>query len=268
MTKHINSFLKAVLGADAAGALAKAADRSDSLATVLGSRSIVGWLSLASRLGGYDGGIPGLDGSYLRFTKSQDHSFGGSIRLGKHSYDFDGVDLSHVAAAMTVALGEDQTPSEELRDADLAALGKNIDLLLKMQLVKSENEESSSSTSEESEELEKAAGTTAPGAAATQNPPAGPVGGGFTAPKAKQPVRAKKKGFSTKLTLSQASAPCSVCGSSQMRSDLFTGCECLRDLAKHASVDSVNAGGYTVTLDADFWTKEDVALLHDIVEGA
>jgi hypothetical protein len=261
---HLNSFLKAVLGDDAAGALKKAADRSDSLATVLGARTVVGWVGLASRWG-YEGEVPGLPGSYLRFAKAEG-GFEGQIRLGKNDYSFKGVDLPHVAAGLSVALGADQTPDVDLRDAELAALGQNIDLLLKTQVIKSEESSSSGSGSEESsEELEK---FDAPGAAATQKAPAGPVDGGFTAPLAKQPGRAKKKKFGAKLTMSQASSKCSVCDAPQFAGDIFVGCHCLKDLAKNASATAVD-GGYFIEFDPAFWSREDATLLLDIVgEGA
>jgi len=265
---HLNSFLKAVLGDDAAGALKKAADRSDSLATVLGARTVVGWVGLASRWG-YEGEVPGLPGSYLRFAKAE-VGFDGEVRLGKNGYEFKGVDLPHVCASLTVALGADQNPDEDLRDAELVALGQNIDLLLTTQVIKSEESSSSESDSEETsspEDLEKG-GTTAPGEAATQKPPSGPVDGGFTAPKATAPMRAKKKKFGTKLSMSQASAKCSVCDSPQFANDVFVGCSCLKDLAKHASATATD-GGYFVEFDPAYWSREDAVLLLDIVgEGA
>lgn len=296
---HVHSFIKAVLGDEAAAALKKAADRSEALSTVLGARTIVGWLGLAASYG-YDGEVPGLPGSYLRFEKSEDDLFVGEVRLGKNTYEFQGVDLPHVAAGLSVALGADQVPDDDLRDADLAALGQNIDLLLKTQVLKSatsteddeiagvayapKREKKCSTCGEALSEdgdcddcqskgladpgggLEKAGGTTAPGEAATQKPPAGPVGGGFTAPRSKQPSR-NKKAFGTKLTASQASSKCSVCGEAQFRGDLFLGCFCLRDLAKHATAE-MDGSGFHVTFNPEYWSKEDVALLMDIVEGA
>lgn len=263
---HLNSFLKAVLGGDAAGALKKAADRSDSLATVLGARTVVGWVGLASRWG-YEGEVPGLPGSYLRFAKAE-NGFEGEIRLGKNDYTFKGVDLPHVAAGLSVALGADQTPDVDLRDAELAALGQNIDLLLKTQVIKSEESSSSESGSEETSSAEDLDKFDAPGAAATQKKPSGPVDGGFTAPKATAPKRAKKKKFGTKLSMSQSTSKCSVCDAPQFAGDVFVGCHCLKDLAKHASAEATD-GGYFIEMDPAFWSREDATLLLDIVgEGA
>lgn len=269
MTPHLQAFLNSTLGTEAAQALRKATERCESLSTVLGARTIVGWLGLASRWG-FDGPVPGLAGSYLRFEKSEDDLFQGEVRMGKDVYKFEGVDLPHIAAGLSVALGADEPPDEDLRNADLAALGANIDLLLKTQIIKemTSSEESSESSSESSEDLEKAGGTTAPGEAATQKPPAGPLGGGFTPPRAKQPSR-NKKSFGAKLTMSQASSKCSVCGEAQFRGDLFLGCYCTKDLAKHATVESVDTDGYQITFDPAVWNREDVSLLLDIVnEGA
>lgn len=276
-TPHIHSFLKAVLGADAAGALRKAAERSESLTTVLGARAVVGWLSLASRWG-YEGEVPGLPGSFLRFAKSESTDlFDGEVRFGKDLYKFEQVDLPHVAAGLSVALGADQAPDEDLKDTDLVSLGKNIDLLLKTQLVKSEESsgscecdgcEMSGCTCDCHEKSLEKGGTTAPGAPASQTKPAGPVGGGFTAPTAKAPSRSKKKSFGAKLTMSQATSKCSVCDEPQFAGDKFVGCYCIRDLAKHAQVVGSSGQGYALDFDPDFWHQSDVALLMDIVEGA
>lgn len=258
MLPHVHLFLRAVLGDQGAEALKKAADRYEPLASVLGARTIVGWLGLASQWG-YEGDVPGLAGSYLRFEKSDGDLFCGEIQMGKNQHEFKYVDLPYLAAGLSVALGVDQVPDEGLRNSDLAALGQNIDLLLKAQVIKEASRRESSS----SEELEKASGTTAPGEAAPQKPPAGPVGGGFTSPKAKQPSR-NKKAFGTKLTMSQASAKCSVCGEAQMKGDRFLGCFCMRDLAKSAEA-VAEPGGYRITFDPEVWGREDVALLMDIV---
>jgi hypothetical protein len=288
MNANLHRFLKAVLGDDAATALKKAADRSDSLSTVLGARAIVGWLGLAARWN-YEGEVPGNPGSYLRFAKSEGGLFSGEVRFGKNAHEFTDVDLPYVAAGLSVALGADEAPDEDLRDGELAALGDNIDLLLKTQVIKlskAEDEESSKTCYHCDQgshhrckdddcdccggkpDLKKfGTGTTAPGEPAEQKPPAGPVDGGFTAPKATQPKRSKKKGPGLTLKQSEANARCSVCDRAQFKGDRFLGCYCTEDLAKHATSTPTADGGFHIDLDPAFWGQDEVSLLMNIVEG-
>lgn len=125
------SFLVSVLGEDGARALKKAAERSDALGQALLPRAILSWLGLASRWD-YEGGLPGVENTYVAFKKSEDERLSGSIALGGDVYDFEGASPYHVAATVGVVLGMDDSPLHpSVRDLDLARLGKSIDALVK-----------------------------------------------------------------------------------------------------------------------------------------
>lgn len=291
MNSYVDSFLQAVLGPDAATALRKAGERHQALSSVIGSRTIFGWLGFASRWG-YEGEIPGTPGSWLSLGKTET-GLAGEVRMGKNVHTFADADIPLVAATVCVALGADLAPDEDLRDDSITKLGQQVDLLITARaaaMAKAEHEgmvewpdaeadecpvcgtttdgEGNCSYCEEEhakKPIEKG-GFEAPGKQAEQKAPSGAAGGGFTPPTATTPSRKAKRGkFQAKLTQSQATTKCSVCEEPQFHGDEFTGCACLRDLAKH--VDAEAAGDVYQLTFHEPWTKQDVALLMDIVSG-
>lgn len=127
-------FLKSVLGDDGATALAKASKRVPSLGSVLVPRAIMSWLSTAIRIS-YEGEIPGLDNSYIALQKSDD-GFSGALTIGDSVHTFEGSDTLHVAAAIGVALGIDDSGIDPLlKNTDLTKIGQSIDLLVKARVL-------------------------------------------------------------------------------------------------------------------------------------
>jgi hypothetical protein len=249
---HVHGFMRAVLGDTAATALRKATDRSEALDSVVGSRVIIGWLGFAAQFG-YDGEIPGLPGSMLSFRKADDGSlFNGAISIGGDLFDFQHASQTQLAATLSVALGANRQVSPTLRDSDLVPLGKNIDLLIKGQVLRRLQKQ----TQEPS------------GVAAAPRAPDAPQEPGAPLPQKKGNVQPPRPGVaSLKVTKSQAASKCSVCDapSFNRRGD-FTACFCMRDLAKSAS--SVpTAEGYEVTFDTKVWTQSNLQVLSDILEG-
>lgn len=294
MNSYVNNFLQAVLGETAAEALKKAGDRNEALSSVIGARTIVGWVNFASRWG-YEGEVPGTPGSWLALGKSET-GLVGEVRMGKSIHTFEHADVALAGATLCVALGADLTPDDHLRDDSISKLGQQVDLLIMTRaaaLAKTDDSECSDcghklvSQYVESKQddvmrcprcdgsaLDKG-GFEAPGKQAAQKPPSGAAGsgpqgqgGGFTAPTATAPKRTRpRKGkFQAKLTQSQATSKCSVCEEAQFVGDRFTGCACLRDLAKSVDVEA-DGSHYSLTFHEP-WTKSDVALLMDIVNGS
>jgi hypothetical protein len=223
---------------------------------------------------GHAGQLPGLlEGRIL-------------LRWGKHVYDFENQDITHIAAALSCALEVDRPVAKSLRDGDLLALGENIDLLVKTNLLAKEESAADDKSlrcpdcattdvdvlyngqpSESYHCREKKCGKRwrdskkfeAPGGHASQKPPAG-----FQEPEGqtgKSPSRNRK----VSLTRSQAATKCSVCDAPQFSGDVFVGCFCLRDLAKHADAEATGQG-FTVSFGPE-WSKQDVSVFMDIVGG-
>lgn len=127
--KH--KFLSGILGKDGAQALKKAAQHDSRLEPVILPRAIIGWLNFISQYE-YEGELPGVDNSYIEFTKNDDDTFSGSIAIGEEVHEFENTDIYHVASAISVSIGEDSSEIEgDVRDLVLVRLGKSIDALAK-----------------------------------------------------------------------------------------------------------------------------------------
>src|SRR5216683_571753 len=123
-----SSFLSSVLGQDSAQALAKVAERCAPLGSALLPRAVVAWVGSVPQ---FEGTIPGIENSYVRFTKSA-LGYSGTINIREQNYEFEGATQEHVASAVIVALGLDTAQiAAGAREIDLARLGKSIDLLVR-----------------------------------------------------------------------------------------------------------------------------------------
>lgn len=265
-------FLVAVLGEDGARALAKASERSQELGNVLVPRTIMAWLGMAGR-DSYEGDIPGVINSYVQFTKNE-QDYSGSVGVGEDVYTFENESIVHVAGAVAVALGIDHERAHpDLRDLDLARLGKSIDLLAKARavaekLLKEPDEESA----------EKAEGPGPAAAPRMQKPPDAPaspqlqVGRGPKAstgapktPGLPKPKLPKPPGMvkTLKITKSQAERKCSLCGFTQFKGGKFSGCLCLRDLAKHVK-SSAEGEGFVLEIGAKLDEEERETLIESL----
>ncbi len=262
MHPNIKNFMNSVLGEDGASALLKAAERSPVLEGVVLPRSVVSWLSFASRVGGeYDGEIPGMPDSYMEFRKSGEDSFDGVITVGTEVYEFQNASALQLAAATTVALGADTLKIDPtLKGIDIVRLGKNIDLLIGtryLNLAKKALEERSSSSSSSSEESSMS--KEEPGQAAGFLKPLAPTP---AVPQAKQP-KIKNKTPNLKVSKSKSEHECSVCGAAQFSGDVFQGCFCLRELCKYATADKAN-NGFVIHFGPE-WSSNDISILVDIL---
>lgn len=129
MESKVHKFLVAVLGSDGAQALRKASAVEPALEPVLVPRAAMAWVEGRPY---YEGQIPGIKNSYLRFAKSE-AGYEGSISVGEVQIPFHGADVLHVAAALGVSIGVDLVNRKPLRDRALARLGKSIDALVHAQ---------------------------------------------------------------------------------------------------------------------------------------
>jgi len=118
-------FLAAVLGDEGAELLIKTIDRAPVLEHAIVPRTILAWLQSASA---FEGDV--LEGIQMVFEKS-DSGFTGSIAMGGESYEFEEVNVFHVAASVAAALGIRELESEGIRTLDLERIGKTIDLMSK-----------------------------------------------------------------------------------------------------------------------------------------
>jgi hypothetical protein len=255
-----NQFLKAVLGDDGAQALRKAAERSDTLENALIPRTILAWIGIAAR-SSYSGALPGIENTYVEFTKSE-NGYSGQIAIGDDVYEFKDKNVYHLTASVAVSMGVDhERVPANLKDSDVARLGKSIDLLVKARVVTEQL-------------LKKAvAGAEAPGPAAKPTPAADPIAP--DAPTAQQaalpkPTKAKPKLPRTsskatsvpmlpklKLSEAQLQKKCTACSSGHLRNGKFIGCMCWRDLAKSTTLVKNGDGSFTMSFGKD-WDQDAV----------
>jgi predicted GNAT family acetyltransferase len=138
MNERAYSFLQGVLGRDGAEAFNKAIQKESSLSSAVVPRAILSWLNLATKYD-YEGGIPGVENTYLQFTKSEGPGYSGAISIGEDVYSFNNASMYHVAASVAVSLGLDNTKLDaNVRDMTVGRLGKSIDTLVKARVALNE----------------------------------------------------------------------------------------------------------------------------------
>lgn len=140
MNDRAFSFLTGVLGKDGAQALKKAAQKEAGISSAVVPRTILSWISLATRYE-YEGGIPGVDNTYLQFRKTEGPGYSGAVSIGDEVYSFQNASMFHVAASVAVALGVDDTRIDsKVRDMTVTRLGKSIDTIVKARIAVQELE--------------------------------------------------------------------------------------------------------------------------------
>jgi hypothetical protein len=265
MQKVTDSFIISIIGESGARALKKASERSAALCSIIPPRVIVGWLKFLNHLtGGYEGSIPGVGNSYLNLKKTETGYYG-DIALDGGVLNFQNQSLEQVAAMVASVIGVSETifPAD-LKNVELANLGKSIDLLIKSKVVTDQLRADTllKAGGEAGGDGGGHAGGTAPSAALSSTGkrmnslPATPKTNGPAKPTLKAPP---------KLTLSEkeANKVCDVCGSSQMKNGKVKGCFCFRDLIKKTEVQP-DGTGFVLHLGG-CWDYESVLTFQETV---
>jgi hypothetical protein len=260
-------FLKAILGDDTAEALAKAIVRYPELEAVVLPRAALSWVRLASS--GYNGVIPGVEGTELALSKSE-KGVSGKICAHNQTFSFENQSIYYVTAATVCALGLDKHV-EVPTSARISDLGKSLDLMVRARVAA------------ELSKVEKPGGAQAPTAPTPPQPPtavqapapkptkigAGPDIGD-AAPKTMVPKKTtkkpglnamlpapKKKGI--RILRRHLDTVCGTCGTRQFSGEKFVGCTCFGELAKSVRVIKV-ADKYELQFGAG-WDFDSLKLL-------
>ena len=144
------AFMASVLGADGAEAIVRAVRKSEDLGRLLVPRTLLSWSALVGQYG-FEGPIPGVERSWISFSKSES-GYSGALTVGNDSIPFTDASIYRLAAHLAVVLEVgDSAPSPRAQGLDLTRLGKSIDLLVRTRAV--------------GEALKKAAPFSMPGAA-------------------------------------------------------------------------------------------------------
>src|SRR5216683_8092783 len=248
-----SSFLSSVLGQDSAQALAKVAERCAPLGSALLPRAVVAWVGSVPQ---FEGTIPGIENSYVRFTKSA-LGYSGTINIREQNYEFEGATQEHVASAVIVALGLDTAQiAAGAREIDLARLGKSSDLLVRARaataLLKAQAQGQRHGTPAQPLKPEESGQPAVP--TKQQTPPKLPAPKPQdyvpVAPKAKVQF-AKIKLPGVKITKSEMVHACGDCGTRFLSAaGTLRGCLCVRDLLKHVEIED-EGDHYTLAFGAE-----------------
>ena len=246
-------FLSRILGVDGSEAMARAVDRHEPLESVLLPRAILSWIKAVGPFG-HDGSIPGVADSHLKFSKNEE-GFAGSVNIYDFVYEFEKASVFHLASSLALALDVDPT-GIGIKDLDIERLGKSIDMLVKATIVKEElakvkAPEQAGGAASPIQPIQAVA--PAPVAPATPKMAEAPK---MAKPKVKLPIPSK-----IKVTKSEMSYKCGLCGRGSFLDSTYVGCSCLAELAKSVHSDTVTN---ELTLGDD-WDKDSIMVLLECI---
>jgi hypothetical protein len=262
----MNDFIKIILGDEASNVLDRVVDRVPEFASVIVPRALIGWLNIMGKYG-YEGEIPGQPNSYFSLVKNEDNLFTGAITIDNELYNFENAELLHVAASFGVALGiESASVSDQLKKRDLSDLGKNLDLLIKSNIVNNfkNSRVKISKYGDFTVEPQEDKFT-------VKHTPTNKVifDGVEDLEKAEQIAdwcyqkdELVKPTNSVKIKISKAESlrSCEICGESQIYNDKFVGCVCYKSLSKSIKLKK-NQGSYLVSFSKDLDAEAISALI-------
>lgn len=240
----VEAFLAAVLGPAGAAALAPLAKADAGLASYLPARAALAWLQVSDHEETFflpGTGVPCVLG---KTEKGWDGNLDG-IRLENAS-------PTHVAAAILHVL--DAAPGKpDLRDLDLARLGKTVDALAKAQAKR--GGAAGADTGQPAAAIPPQQ-PEAPSPAQAKQVGQGDAGKPQKKPKLPRPSVKPQALPKAKLSLSESRKPCGVCGQAQFSDGALRGCSCFKALCKSATARPV-PGGYEVSFGSG-WTRDGI----------
>ena len=219
----MEALLTTLLGKEGTQAL-ETLLKSEDLASFIIPKAIVSWLQKAEY------GSLSLDG--FDSLQKTGYGYSGTSKVGNLDYVFDKVTEQQVAAIVSVRL--EKTMSPLVKEIDLARLSKTIDLLIKAQ------------KPAKIEPVEAKVAVDGPKKPEAPMPPVAPNETVYRNNTVKKSFMVSEKDTKTK---------CKLCGKSQFKDGKFSGCVCVRSLAK--SVDTKLVGArYKLTFGSDLGEDE------------
>lgn len=262
-------FLQNILGEEASQALDRAVARIPELSSVIVPRAIISWLNLMGRFG-YEGEIPGQDNSYFSIVKTENDTFTGALTIDKRLYSFENADLLHVAASFGVALGiESQPIDEELKKRDLTDLGKNIDLLVKSNLVYNFKKSSQSNITKygdfrvdnnNSKYTVKYTPTDTVIADNLEHLSDAVTIANWCLEKSELGLEKPKNQIKVHVSMDESKRACEECGELQILDNAFVGCLCYNSLSKSVKLKK-NPNSFTLIFNNDLDSEAISALI-------
>lgn len=243
MDARSQGFLAAIVGDDAARALAKAAV-TPGIAWAMVPRAIVAWIEAGPVAAGQ---LPGVPGAYLELRKDE-AGYTGAVSVGDGLYTFADASLYHAAGAIALAVAGEPVEIPTLSQPAMIRLGKAIDQLVKAR----------------AGAAPKAPKAQLPGKEAA---PKGPE----QAEEPQAPVqtqraqrRPRPKLPTLRVTKSEAATPCVSCGKPHFAGSRYVGCGCFVALAKSVKTEP-HGDGYMLSFGGA-WDADAIFALADHVK--
>ena len=245
MDNQIKDFLVGIIGVQGQKVVERLCKNSPELESVIIPRALMSWVSVLSNLEKFDGPVPGIQNSQLKFEKIK-KNYNGEIKINETLVKFENDGILKVAATLAVNLNMDvEGISKEVDRNKLAILGKTLDLITKSKFItdyKSSVKEAEISKSVKTEVAN-------PGKVAKIK---------FTK---KEPLA---KSF--KVSFEEMAKFCEVCGNKQFNKSDFVGCKCLQAMAKSTYTTKTN-NGCVVKFKGKEWDEEALSAFLKIVRG-
>jgi hypothetical protein len=182
--------------------------KTEELASFIVPRTVIAFLK-----GSVDGSIV-LQG--FEFLSKKENAYSGSVEINSTSYEFSNANETEVAAIVSVL--NNQVIASDVKGLDLAKLSKTIDLLVKSQQQTIEPKEPDDSYAKPKEPMPPI-----PKLAPTNN-------------------RVKRNMIKTMMVPHSSSKICKMCKKQMFEDKSFTGCTCLKALAKSVTSQTVAKG--------------------------
>jgi hypothetical protein len=239
MDNQIKDFLIGIIGPEGQRVVERLCKNSPELESVLIPRALMSWISVLSNLEKFEGSIPGVNGSELKFIKNN-KTFDGQIKIKESLSKFENDSILKLAATIAVGLNMDVEGISKGVDRNrLAVLGKTLDLITKSKFIADHKTDATLQLSEKD-----------------------PIKQFKTIPSIKKQVLLKN----INISLEEMAKYCSICGLKQFNNFNFIGCNCLKAMAKSTITEKIN-NGCRITLKGKEWDNEALSAFLKIVKG-
>lgn len=272
----LNNFLNSVLGLAATEALGRVTADHPVLRAAVFPHTVEVWLAKASG-DGWNGELPGIEGSYFLLAKSE-VGFNGILKVSGANVSFQNVVLGEIVKSFSLVMDSQESRCDELLKSEkvngvtVEKLHKSIERLVNSEWLKKFDlpglaagprgpEKANAPNPQTKQTGVKPKVLQAPKPQDTLENMKGPQRGEPTVQKADKP--ADKKTPSIKMSRAEMEQTCLTCGDVEFDGEKFVGCHCYKELAKSGDfkLKPTKDGNFRFTFGASWEPDEVLAIL-------